>query len=396
MDNSPSTVGRVPARLDRYPGKMVSHLARTLVERYARDADHLVDPFCGSGAILCAGRSIGLRVSGVDVNPFAVLLARVKIEGFDVDRAAELCSETLELSLSGAELPMRMKNRDYWFTPATLRKLQELRFAASELGLYDDRAGRAVLLALALSVRPCSRADQRSPKPFISQTARLTRRGKHYDPRATVTRVLVELSGLYGGESHSAGKVIQLDTMDGESLRSAALSCSHIITSPPYVNAQDYYRNSKLELYVLEDLAPFRMSDIVTRFIGTERGGIFAPSDERAAWRRQLVPELMHLETHRSWHAGVVHRYLRDVERAFRGMIRFLAPGGTLVVVCGDNLVGGMRIVTWKALDRIVEGLGVELFDRFEDRIRNRSLAPRRKGHTGLIKQEVISAYRRP
>ena len=75
-------------------------------------------------------------------------------------------------------------------------------------------------------------------------------------------------------------------------------------------------------------------------------------------------------------------------------MKELLKPRGTLVVVCGDNLVGGIRIGTWKALNLILEDLGFEAFDRFEDRIRNRALAPQRKGHKGLIKQEVVSAFR--
>ena len=100
------------------------------------------------------------------------------------------------------------------------------------------------------------------------------------------------------------------------------------------------------------------------------------------------------LEVRSAQKATVVHRYLRDMGVAFLTIRGLLQPNGTLVVVCGDNLVGGIRIVTWKALNLMLEGLGFEAFDRFDDRIRNRALAPQRKGHKGLIKQEVVSAFR--
>ena len=60
----------------------------------------------------------------------------------------------------------------------------------------------------------------------------------------------------------------------------------------------------------------------------------------------------------------------------------------------GDNLVGGVKVCTWSVLHAIIESKGFMLFDRFKDPIRDRMLAPKRLGHRGLIKEEVISAYR--
>ena len=81
---------RLATRLDRYPGKMVSRLADRLIERYAAEADSVLDPFCGSGAILVAANRAGLPVSGMDLNPISELFYHVKIGGFDSARAMEL------------------------------------------------------------------------------------------------------------------------------------------------------------------------------------------------------------------------------------------------------------------------------------------------------------------
>jgi hypothetical protein len=45
-------------------------------------------------------------------------------------------------------------------------------------------------------------------------------------------------------------------------------------------------------------------------------------------------------------------------------------------------------------LQRLAEARGFKLYDRFSDVITDRLLAPRRLGHRGLIKHEVVSAYR--
>jgi hypothetical protein len=107
-----------------------------------------------------------------------------------------------------------------------------------------------------------------------------------------------------------------------------------------------------------------------------------------------MVPQLAYLERHRIELAVIVHTYLQRMASAFRAIKRAMCPGGTFVIVCGDNLIGGKRIVTWRVLNEMLVELGFAFFDSFEDTIRNRALAPSRCGHKGLIKQEVVSAFR--
>ena len=397
MAHTRTDLKALPTRIDRYPAKMIAHLASTLVERFAMDAAHLVDPFCGSGAVLRAGSLRRLRVTGIDINPFGVLLTGVKLQGFDRKRAQQLAAEFLDGTNGMQELPVSWDKKDYWFTNSTLRKYERLRHRAVEMKLSSSRAGRAVLLAFGLSVRQCSRADQRSPKPFISKHARESRSGKHYDPTIIISRLLDELSDLYGILTGVEADVFHLDIGDKGAIRKRVSCCTHIITSPPYVNAQDYFRNSKLELYLLEGILPFRIGDIIHRFIGTERGLSGAVlCGTSAESRRKLVPELEFLEKHRRDQAVVLHRYLDDMQTAFDTIRMLFSPGGTLVIVGGDNLIGGKRIPTWRVLNKMLEDLGFLLVESFGDRIRNRALAPKRCGHKGMIKEEIVSAFRLP
>src|ERR1039457_4722053 len=87
---------RIPTRLDRYPAKMVSRLADKLVSRYAVNAKNILDPFCGSGAGLAAGRRNGFPVTGIDLNPVAGLLSGIKLTGFSVDNATALANEFVQ------------------------------------------------------------------------------------------------------------------------------------------------------------------------------------------------------------------------------------------------------------------------------------------------------------
>ena len=389
---------RVPTRLDRYPAKMVSHLAERLVRKYALGCEKLLDPFCGSGAILAAGSRIGLPVTGYDINPYAVLLANVKLRGFCPKKAERLRRNLVDLSArSSGSMPIAWDAKGYWFTPETLAKYERLRLAARDLGLSRSLAGRAVLLALALSVRLCSRADQRSPKPFISKRALSERKGRHYDPNRYVESLLGDLSGLYGNHTSSApARVFRLDLATLQAPPQSGARYSHVITSPPYLNAQDYYRNFKLELRILESIIPISVEDLQYRFIGRERGRLMTGiSSAEVAEHYRLVPELCRLTDVSPRHSAIVHRYLHDMSRAMKTIAGMVKRGGTCVIICGHNLVNGVHIRTWKALNALMEHNGFSQYDSFSDTIQNRMLPPSRQGHKGLIKEEHVSAFRR-
>ena len=389
---------RVPTRLDRYPAKMVSHLAERLIKKYASRCESLLDPFCGSGAILAAGSRLGVPVTGFDVNPYAVLLTGVKLSGFCPQEAECLRQDLFDLAARGdRSLPIAWDGKEYWFSAATLAKYEQLRFAARELGLNRSRAGKAVLLAVALSVRLCSRADQRSPKPFISKRAAEERRGRHYDPYRQIERLLGELASLYGkGQAKALARVFRVDLVGAQDPPKYDGGYSHVITSPPYLNAQDYYRNFKLELRVLEGIIPFNADNLQYRFIGTERGHLITRiSETEMEQHYELVPGLRKLANSSPRHAAVVHRYLYDMGRALKTICNIVKPTGTCVIICGDNLVGGMHIRTWTALNTLMSQNGFALYDGFSDTIQNRMVPPTRQGHKGLIKQERVSAFRR-
>jgi site-specific DNA-methyltransferase (cytosine-N4-specific) len=61
-----------------YPAMMIPQVARRLIRSYGGGAQLLLDPFCGSGTSLVEARLAGLDAVGIDLNPFAVLLARAK------------------------------------------------------------------------------------------------------------------------------------------------------------------------------------------------------------------------------------------------------------------------------------------------------------------------------
>lgn len=390
-------IKQLPTRLDRYPAKMVGRLANQLVARYAFDATRVLDPFCGSGAVLTAAARAGIDVTGIDLNPVGVLLAKTKLNGFDPVVGADLLEATIDQAQSGSRMEViDWGSKDYWFTPKTIEKYERLRFALiSTSTRANPRERVAILLSVALSVRLCSKADQRSPKPFISATARANRAARHFDPYGVVRSIFAELCALYGNRAFQVdSNVVMGDVVRCHAFDSKIGAHSHVITSPPYINAQDYFRNFKLELHVLQGLLPFAIAQIKEKFVGTDRGNLIdETSKERIKEVRRLVRGMKALESRSPRLGAVVHRYFQDMDSVFDRLEEWISPAGRLVLVCGDNLVGGLKIRTWEVLQKMLLQRGFGVVDTFADQIRDRMLPPKRSGHKGLIKEEIVCCY---
>lgn len=61
-----------------YPARMHPEIARRLIQKYAYESKVVFDPFMGSGGVLVEALLNNNNSVGIDVNPFAVLLSKVK------------------------------------------------------------------------------------------------------------------------------------------------------------------------------------------------------------------------------------------------------------------------------------------------------------------------------
>jgi len=133
-----------------YPARMIPQVAKRLLERYASPGDLVLDPFCGSGTVLVESRLHSMNSIGIDINPLAVLLARVKSTPIDpkilrsyweklrenIRRDIEaLRSKTLDID------PPKFYgvNIEYWFKPITIKELAIIRRYLMEIDNDDVR-----------------------------------------------------------------------------------------------------------------------------------------------------------------------------------------------------------------------------------------------------------------
>jgi DNA modification methylase len=372
---------------DRYPAKMVPHLARHAIMSVSKEGDVVLDPFCGCGTVQVECTVLGRHSVGIDINPVAVHLAKTKCFTFDPVILRTQCKRILRRASSYKtarhEHPKWIR---YWFSDGSLDKLVSIRDAIERNRncpqLYKDLL-RTALIACA---RLCSRADPRSPKPFISRTARNTRVGRHFNSFRLFSSTVEKMIGAYASMVRADASVTQ-HTVIGDARCFSGLveqKVNAIVTSPPYLSAQDYFRSSKLELFIggFGD----KMQPLGVAMLGSGRGRVEVNTGTRFS-RFSAISRLQRRDPRA---AAIVCSYLVDMETVCREMYNALKRSGKCCLIVGDSTIRGVRLPVHRWLKILARRVGFKVVGHEVDQIRDRRIPPKRTGHQSVIACEHL------
>jgi site-specific DNA-methyltransferase (cytosine-N4-specific) len=140
----------MPSKLHPYPARFIENIPRTLIDVLGCPKGSVVfDPFCGSGTTLFEAQCLGYDSIGVDLNPIACLLSKVKTRSLpSLFTQAYLMVHTKALSAycENHYIPA-IPNLDHWFKKEVQIALSTI---MSEIALQQDEEIREAL-QLALS-----------------------------------------------------------------------------------------------------------------------------------------------------------------------------------------------------------------------------------------------------
>ncbi len=144
-----------------YPAMMIPQVARKLLADYAPEGKLglVLDPYVGSGTTLVESSIKGISSVGIDLNPLAIFMSKVKNTHFnlsDVNAAsAELTADFLIYApdkVINTDFS-RISNYTFWYTEDSLYKLSYINQTISEL---DPDVQDFFLLCLSETVREVS------------------------------------------------------------------------------------------------------------------------------------------------------------------------------------------------------------------------------------------------
>lgn len=390
-----------------YPAKFIPHVPRFCLKEYTARGDWVIDPFAGSATVGLEAVLMGRNALLLDLNPMLnhivplKILFRDTVEPATLQRALDDMRRAAECAgVEGcAEFRPALSNIDYWYDPEVLRVLS--RYWGWLKGQGESPYARIMEVALLKASKYFSYAEHRTPKLFKSRAKRAemeellqgdwkARMDQLIDETAfdVLNRVrhLARHLGFESGEVIYRGGVDSADPHSFQGIPSHRFTA--VITSPPYLQAQEYIRTFKLDLswlgYSEEQIRQLSRLEIPYR---RPKGVVSTPTLER-------IRHLLHRDDLRAMLDSYFYYTLHGLENA----ARMLVPGGVMCVFVGNPNVDEFEVETWRIMSEYFTEQGFEPVRVYEDRIKNRQLFRGRKNKNpeGIQSEFLLVLRRQP
>ena len=348
-----------------FPARMAPDLAIRELRRFPAGSQ-VLDPMSGSGTVLRHAAALGHSAIGRDLDPLAVLMARVWTSPLDSDRlgrrmklvmkrAREL-PDSFDLPWIDGDTETR-DFIDYWFAQKQQDALRRIAFVLQDM-CSTKRTEDAELNTLRVSLsRIIVTKDQGASLARDTSHSRPHRVALHSDFdvwsafRRSVERLrtILEASPAAGDVTIARGDARELD-IDNSSV-------DLVLTSPPYLNAIDYMRGHRMSLvwlgHKLSDLRQIRSSSI-----GAERG----PNDGSSKLLfADIQEDMCQSDLLSNRHREMISRYSEDLYRMMSEVSRVLRPKGRAIFVVGNSCLKGAFIKNSNGVVRAGAMVGLRL-----------------------------------
>lgn len=238
-----------------YPAMMVPKMQREILKVFKNRIDNsnrltIFDPFMGSGTIMVEGMLNGANIIGVDINPLAYLVSKVKTTIYSVS-ALEISVNTLIYNIdNNAMTPIEtdFDNITKWFKPEIIKGLDHIKKQIQNVPSLKTR--RYLWVAFSETVRSVSNSRSSTYKLHIKEEQKIAEFDKNcidifksilLKNLESTKQFQTRLEQLSYIESTGSKKryVGNIQISLGDSLKKSRKICNKnapniIITSPPY------------------------------------------------------------------------------------------------------------------------------------------------------------------
>lgn len=379
--------------LHAFPAKFPPQLPRKFILGLTQPGDVVLDPMMGSGTTILEAYLSDRQSVGLDIDPLARLISRVKTTPLDPEPVAEIGKMVLKRATISVQsdthylrtlLNERWEKQtkqfvDYWFALET--QIELIALITEIERLEDERIKDFLKLAFSACIITKSGGvslafDLAHTRPHRAKVV-LTRSGEllvgnnhHGDPSPrvqlltkTLRSPLVEFQKRLQQNLRSLVEIPggkrppYLDLADAQNIPLETESVDLVVTSPPYAsNAIDYMRAHKFSLvwlgYTVDELTNTR-----GYCIGGENTATFS-FEELPPFTSSIVAAVRQIDEKK---ASVLHRYYSEMSRVMRSMYRVLKPDKAAILVVATSTMRNVDTQTHNCLADIGREIGFEV-----------------------------------
>jgi site-specific DNA-methyltransferase (cytosine-N4-specific) len=230
--------------LHPYPAKFINNIPNALLDALPVPRGSVVlDPFCGSGTTLVECQARGIASVGLDLNPIACLISRVKTAPAPRGTATAL-AKVLKTArgLRKVKIPA-IPNLEHWFSADVIRPLACLTAAIASTSREQQDVLRLALSSILVRV-----SNQESDTRYAAVEKNVTADDVFNLFERAVLRISMSLEARsYVLRDVTVKEANTLNLTKNDFPKPVGL----VITSPPYPNAYEYWLYHKYRMWWL-------------------------------------------------------------------------------------------------------------------------------------------------
>lgn len=314
-----------------YPARFIPAIPAQVLDLLDLGSGTVLDPFCGSGTTLTEARKRGLDAVGVDINPIACLISRVRSMEWQREWSSSLSRHMTGLEEAAASVAevgdefATIPRLGHWFTDDAQRALTGgVRYVQS---LSEEDPWKDVL-AVSVSAATVKISNQESDTRY----AAVAKPGDQITAARLMVKALAKTVDWLEANApeYGAGRatVFQRDARDLTPIPDNSVSA--VCFSPPYPNAYEYWLYHKYRMYWLGfDAVKVRGQEIGARPHYSKPNGL----DESD--------------------------FAAQMTEVFTGLHRVCRAGAYVVVIVGDSVIGGRPVDNGTLMSEVAAKVGM-------------------------------------
>jgi DNA modification methylase len=383
-----------------YTAKFIPQIPRFFIEKYSKEGDTILDPFMGSGTTLLESKITGRNSFGADINPLAKLISKVKTTSINhkkLEKGIYELNRFLNRKIKST-YDAEFYNKEYWFHKKSIEELKKIMSVIDKLfkeGKIDNHQRDFFRVCFSSIIRASSYADPKNPKTYCSPVMRIKKeRGirtypiKYFKEAIESNAKHIKDFSYIAKKNEAFAKV--LNSSSATSINLPSKKVDLIITSPPYANAQDYFRNIKLELFWLKEADKQGLLELEKQQIGGENHAALYYKERQNIGIREIDRVINRLYRINKKSAYIVYRYFDEMEKNIKECFRVLKKGGHYILVVGNNWVRGKEVPIHIGLIKIAQRNGFKLSELGYDLIKSRKFMIKRNNDAPIIEKDWV------
>ena len=370
---------------------------KSVLETYAPNALKILDPFAGVGTTPITILAVGAIAYYCELNPLLQLITEVKCRAYQLDkkqrndiitRLTDLAFQlSFRLGMEKADEGLRKSyidtfGKSRFFDDPTFEDVLKLRTMVDTLSDEAPLLGQLFTVAVLSSLVPSSLMLRRGDLRY--KTAKELERITH-SLCSEISRKLEMMAEDIGKLEQTSGKAV-LVSEDALLLKNnPILNIDCIITSPPYLNGTNYFRNTKIELWFLRilkksgDLGLWRSKSITAGINDVTKDKCDKPYPPEINATIEAIREVAYDKRI----TQMISSYFREFDLLFQSFSRHLNNSARVIIDIGDSRYGGVHVATDELLSMIASKHGL-----YE--IEKNTLRLRKSRDGGILRQSLL------